>query len=107
MLAWRSVNRPKHVVRWYLIAQSLTTHASKQPAVGAAKHHSQNAYLTAMFGQYIRGYLTTEYGFNLRQNSPLNIQKQNNTGYSDTLARYAHAMTRPVPLGFFINKFPL
>ena len=39
-----------------LIAQSLTTHASTQPAVGAVKHHSQNAYLTAMFGQYIRGY---------------------------------------------------
>ena len=47
---------PKHVVRWYLIAQSLTTHASTQPAVGAAKHHSLKAYLTAMFGQYIRGY---------------------------------------------------
>ena len=60
MLACRSVNRPKHMVRWYkefsVIAQSLTTHASTQPAVGAAKHHSQNAYLTAMFGQYIRGY---------------------------------------------------
>ena len=39
-----------------LIAQSLTTHASTQPAVGAAKHHSQNAYVTAMFGQYIGGY---------------------------------------------------
>ena len=39
-----------------LIVQSLTTHASTQPAVGAAKHHSQNAYLTAMFGQYIGGY---------------------------------------------------
>ena len=39
-----------------VIAQSLTTHTSTQPAVGAAKHHSQNAYLTAMFGQYIRGY---------------------------------------------------
>ena len=39
-----------------LIAQSLTTHASTQPAVGAAKHHSHNAYLTAMFGQYIGGY---------------------------------------------------
>ena len=37
-------------------AQSLTTHASTQPAVGVAKHHSQNTYLTAMFGQYIGGY---------------------------------------------------
>ena len=34
----------------------LTAHASTQPAVGAAKHHNQNAYLTAMFGHYIRGY---------------------------------------------------
>ena len=60
MLACRGVNRPKHVVRWHelwlLIAQSLTTHASTQPAVGAAIHHSQNAYLTAMFDQYIGGY---------------------------------------------------
>ena len=39
-----------------LIAQSLTAHASTPPAVGAAKHHSQKAYLTAMFGQYIGGY---------------------------------------------------
>ena len=54
MLACRSVSRPKHVVRWYEeFAQSLTTHASTQPAVGAAKHRSQNAYLTAIFGQYI------------------------------------------------------
>ena len=54
----QQVNRPKHVVRKVpRFAQSLTTHASTQPAVGAAKHHSQNAYLTAMFGQYIGGYL--------------------------------------------------
>ena len=57
MLACLSVNRPKHLVRWYEeFAQSLTPHASTQPAVGAAKHHSQNTYLTAMFGQYIGGY---------------------------------------------------
>ena len=57
MLACGSVNRPKHVVHaGFLIVQSLTTHASTQPAVGAAKHHSQNAYLTAMCGQYIAGY---------------------------------------------------
>ena len=29
---------------------------SAQPAVGAAKHHRQNAYLTAIFGHYIGGY---------------------------------------------------
>ena len=66
MLACRSVNRPKHVVRsrWYegfpdrcWLRNHLPLHASTQPAVGAAKHHSQNAYLTAMFGQYIGGYL--------------------------------------------------
>ena len=60
MLACRSVNRPKHVVRWYEefpdTAQSLTTHASTQPAVGVPKYHNQNTYLTAMFGQYIGGY---------------------------------------------------
>ena len=50
--------------------------ASTQLAVGAAKHHSQNAYLTTMFGQYIGGYFNN-YGFNLRQNSPLIIE--NNT----------------------------
>ena len=61
MLACRSVNKAKTrgtLLReeFSVIAQSLTTHASTQPAVGAAKHHSQNAYLTAMFGQYIVRY---------------------------------------------------
>ena len=39
-----------------MIAQSLTTHASTQPAVGVAKHHRQNVYLTAMYGHYIGAY---------------------------------------------------
>ena len=61
MLACRSVNRPKTrgtlaIKEFSVIAQSLTTHASTQPAIGAAKYHSQNTYLTAMFGQYIGGY---------------------------------------------------
>ena len=39
------------------IAPSLTMSAwSAQSGVGAAKHHRQNAYLTAMFGHYIGGY---------------------------------------------------
>ena len=75
---------------WYagfLIAQSLTTQASTQPAVGAAKHHSQNTNLTAMLGQYIGGYFNN---FNLRQNSLLNIE--NNTGYSGWISvSVAHA----------------
>ena len=80
-----------------LIAQSLTTHASTQPAVGAAKHHSQKAYLTAMFSQYIGAILTTKYGFNLRQNSPLNIE--NNTGYSGWIrVSVAHALIGPQSL---------
>ena len=72
-------------------------HASTQPAVGAAKHHSQNAYLTAMFGQYIGAILTTKYGFNLRQNSPLNIE--NNTGYSGWIrVSVAHGLIGPQSL---------
>ena len=35
---------------------AITYMPSTQPAIGAAKYHSQNAYLTAMFGQYIGGY---------------------------------------------------
>ena len=38
--------------------------------------------------------LTTKYGFNLRQNSPLNIE--NNTGYSDWIrVSVAHALIGP------------
>ena len=42
MLACRSVNRPKTrgtlaIEEFSVIAQSLTTHASTQPAIGAAK----------------------------------------------------------------------
>ena len=42
--------------------------------------------------------LITKYGFNLRHNSPLNIEKQNNTGYADTLAGYVHALIGPQSL---------
>ena len=46
--------------RWghgkWLEVTVLTTHASTPPAVRAANHHSQNAYLTAIFGHYIGGY---------------------------------------------------
>ena len=93
MLACRIVNKPKHVVRWYDCA--ITYHTCQHIAVGAAKHHSQqNTYLTAMFGQAI---LTTKYGFNLRQNSPLNIE--NNTGYSGWIrVSVAHAPTGPQSL---------
>ena len=35
---------------------AITYHVSTLPAVGAAKHHRQNTYLTAMFGHYIGGY---------------------------------------------------
>ena len=81
---------------WYA-GSWLTAHASTQPAVGAAKHHNQNAYLTAMFGQYIGAILTTKYGFNLRQNSPLNIE--NNTGYSGWIrVSVAHAQIGPQSL---------
>ena len=44
---------------WYSsfpIAPSLTIYVSTQSRVGAAKHHRQKAYVTAMFGYYIGGY---------------------------------------------------
>ena len=91
MLACRSV-KTRGTARSFLIAQSLTTHASTQPAVGAAKHHRQNAYFTAMFRYYVGGY------FNLRHNSPLSID--NNMGYS-----VAHALVGPQSLKFFSLTF--
>ena len=50
-LAWRTTWFSKEFPNC-----AITYHVSTQPAVGAAKHHRQNAYLTAMFGHYIRGY---------------------------------------------------
>ena len=35
---------------------AITCHVSTQRPLRAAKHHRQNAYLTAMFGHYIGGY---------------------------------------------------
>ena len=53
-----------------------------------------------MFGQYIGAILTTKYGFNLRQNSPLNIE--NNTGYSGLIrVSVAHAQIGPLKLAHF------
>ena len=53
--------------------------------------------------------LTTKYGFNLRQNSPLNIE--NNTGYSGLIrVSVAHAQIGPLKLAHFwsdIRWFPL
>ena len=44
--------------------------------------------------------LTTKYGFNLRQNSPLNIE--NNTGYSGLIrVSVAHAQIGPLKLAHF------
>ena len=53
--------------------------------------------------------LTTKYGFNLRQNSPLNIE--NNTGYSGLIrVSVAHAQIGPLKLAHFwsdIRWFPI
>ena len=54
---------------------------STQPAVGAAKHHRQDAYLTAMFGHYIGWYFNN----NTASISPLRIDNEldhNNMIYS-------------------------
>ena len=66
MLACRSVNKPKHVVRWYQGTRSfpwLHNHLPHMPAhsrqsAGRSGKTSQpeRINLTAMFGQYIRGY---------------------------------------------------
>ena len=70
-------------------------HASTQPAVGAAKHHRQNAYLTAMLGHYIGRYVTTEYAFNLRLISSISIDNNTNTLSRDWMQRVAHALIGP------------
>ena len=41
---------------WYSDCATIYHHVSTQQAVRAAKHHGQNAYLTAMYGHYIEGY---------------------------------------------------
>ena len=86
MLACRSV-----IYTWYNacyevpIVQSLTTHASTQPAVGAAKHHRQNTYLIAMFGHYIGGYFNNliRLQYQTEFAAPLSI---NNNNTRSTLA---------------------
>ena len=106
MLACRSVNRPKHVVRsrWYqgtrgfLIAAdcAITYHfmpahsrQSERQNIIARTHTWQQCSVSTS-----EAILTTKYGFNLRQNSPLNIE--NNTGYTGWIrVSVAHALIGP------------
>ena len=97
----RSVNRPKHVVRWYEEFPWLRNHLLHMPAhrrqserqnIIARKHTWQQCSVSTS-----EAILTTKYGFNIRQNSPLNIE--NNTGYSGWIpVSVAHALIGPQSL---------
>ena len=78
MLECRSVNRPKHVVRWYEEFPWLRNHLPHMPAhsrqserqnIIARMHTWQQCSVSTS-----EAILTTKYGFNLRQNSPQNIE---------------------------------
>ena len=97
MLACRSVNRPKHVVRGVLlIAQSLTTYAStqqleRQNIIARTRTWQQCSVTTS------EDILTTKHGFNLGQNSPLSID--NNSGNSGWIrVSVPHALIGPQSL---------
>ena len=97
MLACQSLNRPKHVVRWLRGVSWLTAHASAQPAVGAAKHHSQNAYLTATFGQYIRSYFNNL--IRLQSQTEFTAKHRKQHGHSGWIrVSVAHALIGPQSL---------
>ena len=79
MLACQSVNRPKHVVRWYEEFPWLRNHL---PCMPAHSRQSERQNIIARMHTWQQcsvstweAILTTKYGFNLRQNSPLNIEK--------------------------------
>ena len=94
MLACWSVKT--HGTRIFQIAQSLTTHASTQGQVEWRNiidktHTWQQCSVTTS-----EDILTTKYGFNLKQNSPLSID--NNTGpYAGWMIRVSvtHALIGP------------
>ena len=101
-LACQSVNRPKHVVRWYEeFLDCATDHLPHMPAhsrqsgrqnIIARTHTWQQCSVSTS-----EAILTTKYGFNLWQNSPLNIE--NNTGYSGWIrVSVAHALIGPQSL---------
>ena len=112
MLACRSVNRPKHVVRWYEGFPWLRNHLPHMPAhsrqsgrqnIIAKTHTWQQCSVSTS-----EAILTTKYGFNLRQNSPLNIE--NNTGYSGWIRlSVAHALIGPqsLKLAHFLKRHML
>ena len=71
-------------------------HVSTKPAVRAAKHHRQNACLTAMFGHYIGGYFTNLMQLQ-SQISLLRVDNNTNTRYpvEAPLGVFAPALIRP------------
>ena len=79
----QQVNRPKHMVRWYEEFPWLRNHLPHMPAHSQQSERQNIIARTHTWQQCSvstsEAILTTKYGFNLRQNSPLNIA--NNTGY--------------------------
>ena len=65
----------------------ITYRVSTQPAVGAAKHHTQNAYLTALFGLYIRGFFSTK--MRLQSQIDFTTKHQYQHEYSGWISKWA------------------
>ena len=100
LLECQQVNRPKHLVRWYEEFPWLRNHLphpahsrqSERQNIIARTHTWQQCSVSTP-----EAILTTKYGFNLRQNSPLNIE--HNTGHPGWIrASDAHALIGPQPL---------
>ena len=98
MLAYRSVNRPKHVVRWYTRSFPwLRIHLPHMPAHSRQSERQNIIARTHTWQQCSvntsEAILTTKYGFNLRYISPLGINNEldNSTNILAEDKRAAHA----------------
>ena len=101
VLACRSVNRPKHVVRWYEEFPWLRNHSPHMPAHSQQSERQNIIARTHTWQQCSvstsEAILTTKYGFNLRRNSPLHIE--NNTWYFGWIhVSVVHALIGPQSL---------
>ena len=93
--------RPKHMVRWYEEFPGLRNHLPHLPAY--SRQSERQNFIARMHTwqqcsvSTLETISTTKYGFNLRQNSPLNIE--HNTGYSGWISvSVAYALIGPPSL---------
>ena len=102
----RKVNTPGVCQNTWYAGSWLTAHASTQPAVGTAKHHNQNAYLTAMFGQYIGGYFNNYIRLQSQTEFTATHRKQHGILWLDTSVCRACA-NRSTEVGTLLKRHTL